>query len=101
MVFAKSAEDFEIKLAQWNKLIGRVLLHIGKKEDNNVILLLDYYDKNWGSIQAMWARFERKNLPIGDENTTNRLERAFGVLKAELKVKNTKVFTYIFCIVYL
>ena len=91
MVFAINAENFEKKLEEWNRAINCVMLHVGKREDNNVIPLSDYYDKNWGSIQAMWARFERRKLPIGDEHTTNRLERAFGVLKAELKVKNTKV----------
>ena len=39
------------------------------------------------------ARFKRKSLPMATEHTINRLERSFGVRKADLKVNTFKEVT--------
>ena len=88
LVFAKDEADFNTKLITWTKEVEGVEVRTSTKQEANYVPLTTYYEKNWGSVREMWARFERKTLPIGAEHTTNRLERSFGVLKAWLKINN-------------
>ena len=89
LLFARDEADFLTKQEAWVKEIQRVEIRRGSGEQASYVGLQDYYDKNWVPIRHMWALFERKSLPIGGENTTNRQERAFRDLKADLKL-NTR-----------
>lgn len=88
LVYARDQADFEEKLQIWMKEMQGVEVRIGGGQQAKYVCLADYYAKNWAPVQSMWARFERRPLPIGMENTTNRLERAFGVMKHDLKMSS-------------
>ena len=88
-VYAKDEFDFNGKLEEWNKVVDQdVLVRLGTGEHAHYVSLADYYEKNWAPIRHMWAWCERKRLPIGEENTNNRLECAFRKLKEDLKMSN-------------
>lgn len=89
LVYARDEQEFMASLDIWEKQAQGVEVRIGAGEQALYVSLSEYYEKNWASVQHMWARFERKALPLGEEHTNNRLERTFGVLKADLKMCNT------------
>ena len=87
LLYAHDAEIFQAELEEWYKVIDGVEVRIGSGEKKHYASLKDYYDKNWGSCEEMWAKHWRKKLPgMGSENTNNRVERAFGVMKKDLKL---------------
>ena len=89
LVYAKDEIDFNRKLENWNKVVDQdVHVRLGTGEHAHYVNLADYYEKNWAPIRHMWAWCERKRLPIGEENTNNRLECAFRKLKEDLKMSN-------------
>ena len=49
----------------------------------------------------MWARYARRNLPLGKDHTNNRLENAFGKMKADLRLNNTSDVTIEMAILHL
>ena len=89
LVFAKNEEEYLKKLKAWEVEIEGVEVRLGAGEKARYVQLSDYYKKNWAPVRHMWARFERRGLPLGGEHTTNRVERTFGVLKMELKMCTT------------
>ena len=50
--------------------------------------LTNYYNRNWLNCTDMWTKHQRRHLPLCDEHTTNRLERAFKTMKLELSAGN-------------
>ena len=87
-MYARDLAEFEENYEAWVEEVDGVEIRVGVGENIKYVPVLDYYSKNWEPCRSMWARFERKSLPLGEEHTTNRLERAFGVLKGEMKVNN-------------
>ena len=87
--YAKNQEDFDHKLEVWKEEIHGEEVRLGVGEKARRESLYKYYVKNWATVQHMWARFARRRLPIGCEHTTNRVERAFRVLKEELNQYTT------------
>ena len=61
-----------------------VQVRIGAGEQGHITSLTKYFDERWIKCVEMWAMYERKNLPLGDKNTTNRIERSFRSMKDEL-----------------
>jgi hypothetical protein len=88
LLFARDEADFMEKLVIWEKEIEGVEVRRGAGENATYTSLAEYYEKNWAPVRHMWARFERKRLPLGEEHTTNRLERGWGVMKVDLKISN-------------
>ena len=72
MVYAKNADDFEGKMVEWEKIIEGVQIKLGTGERAKIVELSQYWLKNWKPDIPMWARYERKSLPLGQEHTTNR-----------------------------
>lgn len=89
LVYARDQADFQEKLQIWEAEMQGVEVRVGVGDQAKYVSLTEYYNKNWAPVRHMWARFERRALPLGLENTTNRLERAFGVLKHDLKMSST------------
>ena len=88
LLYAKDLDEFNVKLRVWEEEVEGVDVRVGTGEDVKYVSLAGYYEENWAPDRKMWARCDRKRLPIGQEHTTNRLERAFGVLKADLRLRN-------------
>lgn len=90
LLYAHNSEAFEAELKYWYEVIAGVEIRVGSGEKKHYTSLKGYYDKNWGSCKEMWTFFLRKNLPgLGEEFTNNRIERAFGVMKRDLKLYTT------------
>ena len=51
-------------------------MRVGSGVDAKMNSLVKYYKDNWASSdwRKMWVRYERKSLPLGVENTTNRCD---------------------------
>ena len=89
LVYARDEFEFNKNLEDWRKvLVQDVQVRLGTGQQAYYVNLADYYEKNWAPIRHMWAWCERKILPIGEENTNNRLECAFRKLKEDLKMSN-------------
>ena len=87
LLYAHDAETFVEQLEEWYKVIDGVEVRVGIGEKRHYVSLKDYFDKNWLSCKQMWVKYMRKQLPgMGSENTNNRVERAFGVMKKDLKM---------------
>ena len=93
LVYARDESDYNSRLEKWEELIQGVMIKVGSGAKAHYVCLSEYCEKNWYPCRQMWARFERKSLPMGTEHTTNRLERSFGVMKADLKVNTFKEVT--------
>lgn len=72
MVYAKNSEDFQLKMTTWEKIIDGVQIKLGSGQNAKMVDLGQYWLKNWKTDIPMWARYERKTLPLGQEHTTNR-----------------------------
>ena len=72
MVYAYNAQEFAEKMSIWEENIKGITVKLGSGERARLVSLDDYWAKNWKPDQDMWARFERKSLPLGQEHTTNR-----------------------------
>ena len=90
MMYAPTESDFEEQYKKWNELAEDIEVRVSSVKDAPYVNLKNYFFNNWMSCVQMWATFERKNLPIASDNTTNRVERSFGVLKYTLRMNNRK-----------
>ena len=90
-MYARDENEFNARLEQWEQSTEGIM--VKSKGGDGYICLSEYCKRCWYPVREMWARYERKTLPVGCEHTTNRLERCFGVLKADLKVNTTKEAT--------
>ena len=91
LLYAYDAEEFETRYKEWTKLIEGVLVKTNSSRNSQYVSLHDYFEDNWvRSCKEMWVMYKRKNLPISAENTTNRVERSFGLIKYVLNMNNRK-----------
>jgi hypothetical protein len=74
LVYAKSEADYE-------KARNYMALLIPADDEN---VFMEYFMKNWDSKRAMWAAFERAEIPHLRNNTNNRIESSWRHLKPEL-----------------
>ena len=93
LLYAKSLTLYEEELLNWIKVIERVEVKPRPGPDGTWVLLSDYFTKNWGSCVDMWTIHERNNLPIGNINTNNHLERAFRSMKNWLRMLHVGLVT--------
>ena len=94
MIYARDEEQFVGAEVKWRKMIDGIKVKKGTGDQVHFDQTLEkYYDENWGNCIPMWARHSRRNIPIGTEHTNNRIENAFGKIKADLKLNNTKDVT--------
>ena len=89
LVYASDEEVFRRYTEEWNKLTFGVTIRVGAGDSASYSLLEDYYYSSWEPQTSMWAMYKRKQLPVGSENTNNRVENCFGLLKADLRLNNT------------
>jgi hypothetical protein len=75
MIYAKSAEDYDLNRLSSMRLCNRVGFQS----------FFNYMEKNWESCQDMWVFYRRQKLPHFKNHTNNRLESFFGKVKAVLK----------------
>ena len=102
LVFAHSQATFCSQLTEWMKVIKGVEIRVGSGEKSHYVGLRDFYVKNWGSCLDMWVLYLRKKLPgLGEENTNNRIERAFGCMKQHLKLYTSGEVTIFSAIMHL
>ena len=87
MIYAKTEGDYEIEKNTWYKVIHNVNIILGTGEKKHVKTLRQYFDDCWDPIRNMWSMYSRTSLPLGSENTNNRIERAFRSMKDELKMR--------------
>ena len=73
----------EIFLVENEKLL-QLIEKLEVRTDGKYVSLKGYYTKNWMSCKLMWVRCYRKKLPLLGDNTTNRIENKFGVLKKSI-----------------
>ena len=71
MIYAKSPKEFDYF---YEKLVESV-------PNMKLNEFVCYFDKNWGNCQDMWVSYRRNHVPHLSNNTNNRLERNWGVLK--------------------
>ena len=91
LLYAYDAEEYEIKFKEWTELTEGVLVKTSSAKNSQYVSLQGYFEDNWErSSKKMWVMYERKNLPISAENTTNRVERSFGLIKYVLNMNNRK-----------
>ena len=87
MIYAKTEGHYEIEKNTWYKVIHNVNVILGTGEKKHVKTLCQYFDDCWDPIKNMWSMYSRTSLPLGSENTNNRIERAFRSMKDELKMR--------------
>ena len=51
------------------------------KTGDKYVQMTDYYTKNWEKSKKMWVKCFRIDLPLLGDNTTNRVESSFSLLK--------------------
>ena len=54
------------------------------KAGDKYVKLDDYYRKNWESSKLMWVKCFRNSLPLLGDNTSNRVESSFAILKRSI-----------------
>ena len=101
LLFSHTKEIFSSNLAEWMEVIHDVKIRVGSGEKSHYVGLKEYYEKNWGSCLDMWVKYLRKKLPIMEENTNNRIERAFGCMKQSLKLYTSGEVTIFAAIMHL
>ena len=84
LLFAPNQTVFDSKLPEWYGLIQGIQVKVKAGAGSEWIQLSDYYDKKWAPMVDMWAMYPWKRLPIGGENTNNRLERLWRSVKDNL-----------------
>ena len=90
-----NAFDEDAFIKAWKKFqmqAGDATINSGQKKTATIV---SYMEDNWLSCTKMWSRHCRRHLPLQFTYTTNRVERFFGVLKAEMKVYFTSAPTAI------
>ena len=85
MVYARSEEIYEEKLREFEDLASGVEVSPSRGTSSD---LLEYFNQNWRGTRWMWSHVDRRALPTGGQNTTCRLERTFGALKMDLRLRN-------------
>ena len=80
IVYAHNEETFESESKKFIEESSEIMIRM----NNTYQLLHHYYAKNWESCKKMWVKCFRKHLPILGDNTTNRVERTFWMLKKSL-----------------
>ena len=88
LLFAKSRDLFEEALPSWTEVVSGVEVKPRAGPQGKMVMLEEYFNKNWMSTIDMWAMYERNNLPIGTVNTNNHLERAWRTMKGVLAMLN-------------
>ena len=86
MLYARTEDIYLTKQAAWNKVIEGVDVKLGAGKQQRFTSLREYFDKCWAPVCDMWAMYARAKLPLGDENTNNRVERAFRTMKELLRM---------------
>ena len=81
VLYSQTEEIFAVENEKFMKLVENLEIRTGGKYVN----LKNYYVKNWLSCKLMWVKCFRKNLPLLGDNTTNRIENKFGVLKKSIE----------------
>ena len=81
IVYAHNEEAFESESKKFIEESSEIMIRMNKTYQ----LLPNYYLKNWESCKKMWVKCFRKHLPILGDNTTNRVERTFWMLKESLQ----------------
>ena len=83
MVNAGSETAFYQAFDSFTKLAGNATVTTPQK---TVVAIQQYFEDNWLVCKEMWSRAYRRHLPLAFTYTTNRVERFFEVLKAEMKI---------------
>ncbi|KAJ0391973.1 hypothetical protein ATCC90586_011952 [Pythium insidiosum] len=71
MVYAQSAEEYEMKRSSLRQLCDRV----------GCSTFFEYMERNWHTCQEKWVLYHRAKLPHLKNHTNNRLESFFGKFK--------------------
>ena len=92
-MYARDETQFNSRMEIWEANIQGVMVKVGTGESARYKSLAGYCLKNWHPeyYRKMWARYERKTLPLGQEHTTNRLERCY-IFEIQLIYLYIKVF---------
>ena len=86
MLYARTKDEYGEKKVDWDKAVEGVEVKLGAGEQARFTTLAEYFDECWDNGQEMWAMFARATLPMGGDNTNNRIERAFRSMKDTLKI---------------
>ena len=81
LVYSHSEEIFGDENKKFLSLLKGLRVRNGS---GSYVSLKEYYLKNWESCKLMWVKCFRKGLPLLGDNTTNRVENKFGVLKKSI-----------------
>ena len=80
VLYSHTEEIFVVE----NKKFLQLIETLEVRTDGKYVSLKEYYRKNWMTCKLMWVRCYRKKLPLLGDNTTNRIENKFGVLKKSI-----------------
>ena len=81
VLYSRTEEIFAVENEKFMEIVENLEIRTSGK----YVSLKNYYVKNWLSCKLMWVKCFRKNLPLLGDNTTNRIENKFGVLKKSIE----------------
>ena len=87
LLYARTKAEYDEKKMDWDEAVEGVEVKLGAGEQARFTTLAEYFDECWDDVQEMWARFARATLPMGGDNTNNRIERSFRTMKDTLQIR--------------
>ena len=81
VLYSKREDIFEVENQLFLDMIDNVQVRSGK----NYVNFKSYYIKNWESSKEMWVRYFRNSMPLLGDNTSNRVESSFNILKKSVE----------------
>ena len=76
---SESVDEYNLNREKLLKVTEGLLVKPGKVK--HFVTFEEYFMKNWNSLAPMWVKAYRKRIPTHGADSTQAVERFFGVLK--------------------
>ena len=81
VLYSKSTEEFNKE----NEVFHDMIKNVEVRVKDSYVKFEEYYSRNWESSKLMWVKCFRNKLPLLGDNTSNRVESSFALLKKTVR----------------